>query len=98
MSNSRTDLIVFAIGGNALVRSGEKGTFDEQYHNVQVAVRQIVDFMKSDNNKNRIVLTHGNGPQVGATFVRHRLAEDYYPALPLYVCTCGNAGVYRISY
>lgn len=92
MSNSRTDLIVFAIGGNALVRSGEKGTFDEQYHNVQVAVRQIVDFMKSDNNKNRIVLTHGNGPQVGATFVRHRLAEDYYPALPLYVCTAETQG------
>ena len=78
MSNSRTDLIVFAIGGNALVRSGEKGTFEEQYHNVQVAVRQIVDFMKSDNNKNRIVLTHGNGPQVGATLVRPRLADDYY--------------------
>jgi carbamate kinase len=92
LSNSRSDLIVFAIGGNALVRSGEKGTFEEQDHNVQVAVRQIVEFMKRDNCRNRIVLTHGNGPQVGATLVRHRLADDYYPALPLYVCTAETQG------
>ena len=78
MSNSRSDLIVFAIGGNALVRSGEKGTFEGQYHNVQLAVKQIVEFMKRDNCRNRIVLTHGNGPQVGAILVRHRLADDYY--------------------
>ncbi len=92
MSNPRSDLIVFAIGGNALVRSGEKGTFDEQYHNVQVVVKQIVEFMKNDNCKNRIVLTHGNGPQVGATLVRHRLADDYYPSMPLYVCTAETQG------
>jgi len=74
------------------VRSGEKGTFEEQYHNVQVAVKQIVEFMKRDNCRNRIVLTHGNGPQVGATLVRHRLADEYYPALPLYVCTAETQG------
>ena len=49
------------------MRSGEKGTFEEQYHNAQVVVKQIVEFMKRDNFKKRIVLTHGNGPQVGAT-------------------------------
>jgi carbamate kinase len=92
LSNPRSDLIVFAIGGNALVRSGEKGTFDEQYNNVQVVVKQIVEFMKRDNCKNRIVLTHGNGPQVGATLVRHRLADDYYPSMPLYVCTAETQG------
>ena len=74
------------------MRSGEKGTFEEQYHNVQVAVKQIVEFMKRDNCRNRIVLTHGNGPQVGATLVRHRLADEYYPALPLYVCTAETQG------
>jgi carbamate kinase len=92
LSKSRSDLIVFAIGGNALVRSGEKGTFEEQYHHIQVAVKQIVEFMKRDNCKKRIVLTHGNGPQVGATLVRHRLADGYYPALPLYVCTAETQG------
>ena len=74
------------------MRSGEKGTFEEQYHNVQVAVKQIVEFMKRDNCRNRIVLTHGNGPQVGATLVRHTLADEYYPALPLYVCTAETQG------
>jgi carbamate kinase len=89
LSKSRTDLIVFAIGGNALIRSGEKGTFEEQYRNVQIAVRQIVDLIKGDNS---IVLTHGNGPQVGATLVRHSLANEYYPALPLHVCTAETQG------
>jgi carbamate kinase len=92
LSNSRSDLIVFAIGGNALVRSGERGTFEEQYQNVQIAVKQIVEFMKRDKCRNRIVLTHGNGPQVGATLVRHRLADEYCPALPLYVCTAETQG------
>jgi carbamate kinase len=87
LSNPRSDLIVFAIGGNALVRSGEIGTFEGQYHNVQLAVKQIVEFMKRDNCRNSIVLTPGNGPQVGATLVRIRLADDYYPAMPLYVRT-----------
>jgi carbamate kinase len=87
LNNPRSDLIVFAVGGNALVRSGEIGTFEGQYHNVQLALKQIVEFMKRDNCRNRIVLTHGNGPQVGATLVRHRLADDYYSAMPLYVCT-----------
>ena len=74
------------------MRSGEKGTFEGQYHNVQLAVKQIVEFMKRDNCRNRIVLTHGNGPQVGATLVRHRLADDYYPAMPLFVCTAETQG------
>jgi carbamate kinase len=92
LSDSRSDLIVFAIGGNALVRSGEKGTFEEQYHNVQAAMKQIVEFMKRDNCRNRIVLTHGNGPQVGATLVRHKFAANHYPAMPLYVCTAETQG------
>jgi carbamate kinase len=55
-------------------------------------VKQIVEFMKRDNCKNKIVLTHGNGPQVGATLVRHRLADGYYPSMPLYVCTAETQG------
>jgi carbamate kinase len=92
LSNPRSDLIIFAIGGNALVRSGEIGTFEGQYYNVQLAVNQIVEFMKRDNCRNRIILTHGNGPQVGATLVRHRLVDDYYSAMPLYVCTAETQG------
>jgi carbamate kinase len=74
------------------VRSGEKGTFEEQYRNVQVAAKQIAEFMRRDSRKNRIVLTHGNGPQVGATLVRHRLAGQHYPAMPLHVCTAETQG------
>lgn len=74
------------------MRSGEKGTFEEQYRNVQVAAKQIAEFMKRDSRKNRIVLTHGNGPQVGATLVRHRLAGQHYPAMPLHVYTAETQG------
>ena len=74
------------------MRSDEIGTLEVQYHNVQLAVKQIIEFMKRDNCRNRIVLTHGNGPQVGATLVRHRLANDYYSAMPLYVYTAETQG------
>jgi carbamate kinase len=63
-----TEIIVIALGGNALIRNGEKGTFEEQYHNIQVAIKAIVDIIEKGY---KVVLTHGNGPQVGATLVRH---------------------------
>jgi carbamate kinase len=92
LSNPRSDLIDFAIDGNALVRSGEIGTFEGQYHDVQLAVKKIVEFSMRDTYRNRMVLALGNGQRVGATLVRHRLADDYYSAMPLYVCTAETQG------
>lgn len=54
-------LIVVALGGNALLRRGEAMTADAQRHNVRIAARALAPLAK----EHQLVLSHGNGPQVG---------------------------------
>ena len=61
MSNKR-QLLVIALGGNAFLQKGEKGTPEEQWKNVAKAATQIVDLIEEGY---KVVITHGNGPQVG---------------------------------
>ena len=72
------------------MRHGEKGTFDEQYHNIEMAVVEVVDLIEKGY---KVVLTHGNGPQVGATLLRQKMAEEIYPALPLHACNAETQGL-----
>lgn len=72
------------------MRHDEKGAYEEQFHNIQVAVKGIVDIIEKGYN---VVLTHGNGPQVGATLLRHKVAEHIYPALPLHACNAETQGL-----
>jgi carbamate kinase len=72
---------VIALGGNALVRQGERGTAAEQLVNLRTALPSLVPLL-SDK---RVVITHGNGPQVGNELVRHERAADEVPPLPLYL-------------
>jgi carbamate kinase len=55
-------LIVIALGGNAFLQKDEKGTVEEQWRNVYAAAKIIVELIKMGN---KVVVTHGNGPQVG---------------------------------
>lgn len=82
-------LIVIALGGNALLRRGQKGTFEEQYHNVKETVTKVADLIERGY---KIVMTHGNGPQVGATLLRHEAAKSVVPALPLDACGAETQG------
>lgn len=71
---------VVALGGNALVKQGERGTTAEQRANLRehlVALRPLLD--------GPLVVTHGNGPQVGADLLRAERAADEVPALPLWL-------------
>ncbi len=72
---------VVALGGNALMRPGERGTAAEQranLHEACAALRPLLD-------ERRLVITHGNGPQVGNELLRHERAADEAPPLPLYL-------------
>src|SRR6266516_1108353 len=74
-------LTVIALGGNALMRPGERGTAAEQRANLRTtceALRPLLD-------DNELVVTHGNGPQVGNELVRQERAADEVPPLPLYL-------------
>jgi carbamate kinase len=72
---------VVALGGNALMRPGERGTAAEQRANLReacAALRPLLD-------ERELVITHGNGPQVGNELLRHERAADEAPPLPLYL-------------
>ena len=83
------ETLVIALGGNALLKRGDKGTFEEQFTNVVLASKEIVGLIEKDF---RVVLTHGNGPQVGATLIRHDLAKNVVPPFPLHACTAETQG------
>ncbi|MFZ1730313.1 MAG: carbamate kinase [Bacteroidota bacterium] len=78
---SRTALI--AIGGNSLIRAGERGTIDEQLANAHATARTLAAMVKKGW---RIVITHGNGPQVGAALLRSERAAGEVYTHPLDVC------------
>lgn len=78
---SRTALI--AIGGNSLIRAGERGTIEEQTANAHATARALAAMVARGW---RIVITHGNGPQVGAALLRSERAAGEVYTHPLDVC------------
>lgn len=81
--------MVLAIGGNALIRSSEKGTIGEQLVNARRVAAQVVRLARAGY---RIVLTHGNGPQVGAELLLSERAAGLVPGHPLDVCGASTQG------
>jgi len=74
---------VIAIGGNSLIRAGERGTIEEQLRNAHATARAIVRLVERGW---KIVITHGNGPQVGAALLRSERAAAEVYTHPLDVC------------
>jgi carbamate kinase len=81
--------IVIAIGGNAITREGQRGSWDEQRANARVVARELVRLKRRGHE---VVLTHGNGPQVGALHLQHDLAASQSPPLPLDVLVAMTQG------
>jgi len=88
---SKTALV--AVGGNSLIRAGEKGTTAEQLANARRTAQALVALLQQGF---RLVITHGNGPQVGAQLLRSERASDvaYSQSLDL----CGAASQGEIGY
>lgn len=72
---------VVALGGNALIRPGDRGTAAEQ----AARLREAAESLKPLFAEARLVITHGNGPQVGNELLRQERAADEVPPLPLYL-------------
>jgi carbamate kinase len=81
--------ILIAVGGNSLIRAGEKGTTGEQLANARRTAAEIVALCAAGY---RIVLTHGNGPQVGAALLRSERGASEVPGQPLDVCGACTQG------
>lgn len=88
-SNSRGTIVV-ALGGNAILQPGQKGTDKEQIENVHKTCRQIASMIKEGY---RVVITHGNGPQVGNILIQNGAASDKVPAMPLDICGAESQGL-----
>jgi carbamate kinase len=71
--------ILIALGGNALIRAGERGTWEEQRRNALEAARAVAELRGAGH---QIVLAHGNGPQVGLLALQQERGEPDAPALP----------------
>jgi carbamate kinase len=72
---------VVALGGNALIRPGERGTAAEQRANLREACAALRPLLGDE----QVVVTHGNGPQVGNELLRQERAAAEAPPLPLYL-------------
>jgi carbamate kinase len=79
-----------ALGGNALIEKGQKGTFTEQLTNAHKASRHIVSLVKQGY---KIAVTHGNGPQVGHILYQQEKGYPTAPRLPLFACVAESQGM-----
>ena len=86
----KNKIIVIALGGNAILQANERGTYQEQVNNVKKAVAEIIKLIKEGY---RIVLTHGNGPQVGNLYIQNSLAGEVVPPMPLDACSAESQGL-----
>ncbi|PNX47274.1 MAG: carbamate kinase [Thermoplasmata archaeon M11B2D] len=85
-----TKRAVIALGGNALIKKGQKGTIYEQFANTRESCRSIVQMVKEGWD---VVITHGNGPQVGALVLQNQKAKDITPEMPLGICVAESEGL-----
>lgn len=82
-------LVLLAVGGNALIKANETGTAELQFQNAIDTATTVVRLIKAGH---RVVLTHGNGPQVGAALTRSELAAHHSYRMPLDVCVAATQG------
>jgi carbamate kinase len=87
MMKHSQQILLIALGGNALIRKGQKGTVDEQFRNLKVPIRQIAKL----TGTYRIIITHGNGPQVGNLMLNQECC-DAVPKLPLEILVAQTQG------
>lgn len=87
--NNLGERIVVAFGGNAILQPKQKGTAEEQFENVRLACDALVGMVKAGME---LVLTHGNGPQVGNILLQNEAGKDIVPAMPLDVCGSQTQG------
>ncbi|MEP9410575.1 MAG: carbamate kinase [Candidatus Brocadia sp.] len=85
----KTKVIVIALGGNALIREGQQGTIAEQFENVQKSLDGVIYCLKQGF---KVVITHGNGPQVGNLLLMVEASRNQVPELTLGICVADTEG------
>ncbi len=83
--------VVVALGGNAILKRGQKGTLEEQMSSVYGTCEQLAEMVLS--GKWRLVVTHGNGPQVGSILLQQEAAKESVPPMPMDACGSQTQGL-----
>ncbi len=87
LNNRSKPILLVALGGNALIRKGQQGTVEEQFENLKVPISQIARLTRDY----RIIITHGNGPQVGNLLLQQECCNDV-PKMPLEILVAQTQG------
>lgn len=82
--------VVVALGGNAILQAGQRGTAGEQLASIKTTAAQICEIIAQGWE---VVLTHGNGPQVGNILIQNEEAAALVPAMPLDACGAQSQGL-----
>lgn len=81
--------LVIALGGNALLMNGDRRDYETQVKHAYDALSSLSDVIEKED----VIITHGNGPQVGDIFLRNQDAENMPPGMPLHACGSMSQGL-----
>lgn len=81
--------VVIAIGGNALIRRGERGTVEEQFAHTDSCMAHVAELIREGLP---VIITHGNGPIVGNIVIQMECARNTVPPMPLYIADADSEG------
>ncbi len=84
---NKKKILLIALGGNALIGNGQEGSIEQQFDNLKIPVRQIAGLSR----KFRIIITHGNGPQIGNLLLQQECCSVVRP-LPLEILVAQTQG------
>ena len=82
-------IVLVAMGGHAFMQAGEKGTIEDHERNAETIAALLMTLV---DRKYHVVITHGNGPQVGNLLIQNELSRGEVPAMPLDVLVAMTEG------
>ena len=89
MSNGEQPIVLVAMGGHAFMQKGETGTIDDHERNADAIGAILMSLVERDY---QIVITHGNGPQVGSLLLQNEIARNEAPPMPLDILVAMTEG------
>lgn len=75
--------LLIALGGNAIKEANQEGSTKNQMDNCNKTTKLLAQLIKDMKNSDRLIITHGNGPQAGNLLVQQELAKNVVPAHPM---------------
>lgn len=81
--------VVVALGGNAILQPNQEATFENQKQNVEISSYHLAEIALAGH---QLIITHGNGPQVGNILRQNEIGKEEVPPLPLAACSAKSQG------